>query len=291
MGRRAKVHQWLILFVLLCIPQSREDRMIDVSRDYVKKEVLKAEVFENLKAKGYIRKNVEYNAEKSSYNVCVFCEKKIEDTKNICCEKYREATKDKLKTERRLEEIKKKQRQSGMTKRQRRNNFKNFIVNEKNKKIVQKIKKFPKDKEAIQNGRGLVFFGRCGTGKSHLASAVVTNILAIYPEIKVCCTSFAEILYEIKRDFSKFEAKRFIEHDVYFIDDVGQEKVGEWAKEIMYLLVNKRYEDDKTMIFTTNLTVDEFKEKFGEAVVSRLSEVCDFIHMKGINDYRKGEKC
>jgi len=59
------------------------------------------------------------------------------------------------------------------------------------------------------------------------------------------------------------------EADMLFIDDLGSEKISdEWGKEKINSLIDVRYNAEKPMIITTNLSAEE---------------MIDFLKFKGIN--------
>ena len=58
------------------------------------------------------------------------------------------------------------------------------------------------------------------------------------------------------------------------MDDVGAERTSEWVLEQLYAIVNSRYEDERSVVITTNLTPDRLREQITERTVSRLIEIC-----------------
>src|SRR5207247_2356288 len=62
--------------------------------------------------------------------------------------------------------------------------------------------------------------------------------------------------------------------DLLHIDDVGAENSSEWVLEQLYAIINTRYEDGKSIVFTTNLDPTQLGEQIGERTASRLMEMC-----------------
>ena len=91
----------------------------------------------------------------------------------------------------------------------------------------------------------------------------------------------SEILNDIKacydnpdRDEQAF-LKQLSEADFLVLDDFGSERPTDWALGILYLLVDRRYENMKHTIFTSNLSLDEIAEKFGDdRITSRIERMC-----------------
>ena len=74
--------------------------------------------------------------------------------------------------------------------------------------------------------------------------------------------------------------------DLLHLDDLGAEKRTEWVLEQLYSIVNERWQDQRSLVVTTNATEGELKEQVGERIVSRLSEMCVTIPIMG-NDLRR----
>jgi DNA replication protein DnaC len=81
--------------------------------------------------------------------------------------------------------------------------------------------------------------------------------------------------------------RRLSRVDLLHIDDVGAEKTSEWVLEQLYAIVNERWQEQRSMLVTTNLTDrDQLRAQIGDRTVSRLSEMCATIPIMG-DDLRK----
>ncbi len=65
--------------------------------------------------------------------------------------------------------------------------------------------------------------------------------------------------------------------DLLHIDDLGAENTTDWVLEQLYSIVNTRYEDERAMVVTTNLSYEKLLEQLGERTVSRLVAICGDI--------------
>jgi DNA replication protein DnaC len=74
--------------------------------------------------------------------------------------------------------------------------------------------------------------------------------------------------------------------DLLHVDDVGAEKTSEWVLEQLYAIVNARYEEERSIVITTNLERDELAAQINERTVSRLEEMCTVVPLFG-DDARK----
>ena len=146
-------------------------------------------------------------------------------------------------------------------------------------------KKLQKAAEKIIDGekKGLYLFGGCGCGKTYSVWAMYQMFRFNEMDIKV--ESMVDILYKLKKDFNSSDPKYydFIRNykGVLVIDDLGSEKITDWAMEMFYSIINKRYEENRTTIITSNLSIEEISKKYGDRLASRIVGMCDIIKIEG----------
>lgn len=139
--------------------------------------------------------------------------------------------------------------------------------------------------QKLDQGRGLWFMGPVGTGKTTLAMLV--SKAALEAGRSVAIYSLPRLLNEI-RDTHRAERShvdlldRLTAVDLLHVDDVGAERSNDWVLEELYSIVNARYEDERSMVITTNLMDREaLCEQIGERTASRLTEMCDELPLLG----------
>ncbi|MCX7919040.1 MAG: ATP-binding protein [bacterium] len=155
-------------------------------------------------------------------------------------------------------------------------------------KVFELAKKYIEDYTA--NQRGLLFWGKCGTGKSHLAVAILKAL--IHKGYTGLFYNTITLLDAIRATYDSSDESatwdlidRVCDTDILVLDDLGAEKTSGWVNERLYAIVNKRYENRKTTIVTTNRDIPELKEQIGDRIYSRLVEMCFSIPFEG-KDYR-----
>jgi DNA replication protein DnaC len=143
----------------------------------------------------------------------------------------------------------------------------------------------------LDAGRGLWFMGPVGTGKTTLAMLV--SKAALRAGRSVAIYSLPRLLNEI-RDTHRSERShvelldRLTAVDLLHIDDVGAERTTDWVLEELYSIVNGRYEDQRSIVITTNILDREaLCEQISARTVSRLTEMCDELPLLG-HDRRMG---
>lgn len=151
--------------------------------------------------------------------------------------------------------------------------------------------------------QGLILFGKSGTGKTHLAVSVLKEL--INQGYTGMFYNSVDLLSDIKSSFNQKQGedakteseifKKTQSADILLIDDMGVDKVSEWVRQTFYAIINKRYQDEKAVIITTNCTHLFATDKddllslqfyIGQRVVSRLAEMCIKYKMPD-GDYRR----
>ncbi len=156
--------------------------------------------------------------------------------------------------------------------------------------IVLAARRFTEDIDAkLDAGRGLWFMGPVGTGKTTLAMLVAKA--ALQAGRSVAIYSLPRLLNEI-RDTHRAERShvdlldRLTAVDLLHIDDVGAERTTDWVLEELYSIINARYEDERSVVITTNILDREaLCQQITERTVSRLTEMCDELPLVG-EDHR-----
>ncbi|MCO5314685.1 MAG: ATP-binding protein [Solirubrobacterales bacterium] len=154
-------------------------------------------------------------------------------------------------------------------------------VTEIDPNVVDPVREWIEDLDGnLERGRGLWLMGDTGTGKTTLAMLISKELLrqghtvAIYslPKLlaRIRSTYGADQGEESYADF--FE--RLCEVDMLHLEDLGTEYRTEWVLEQLYALVNERYERQRSIMVTTNSTLEQLEEQLGDRVVSRLVEIC-----------------
>jgi DNA replication protein DnaC len=171
-------------------------------------------------------------------------------------------------------------------KRYRHVGFDRAPVTEIDRQIVKAVRDFT-DRIDVQldRGHGLWLMGPVGTGKTTLAMLV--SQAALKAGRSVAIYSLPRLLNEI-RDAHRAERShvdlldRLTAVDLLHIDDVGAERTTDWVLEELYSIVNARYEDQRSMVITTNILDREaLCEQITERTVSRLTEMCDELPLLG----------
>lgn len=139
--------------------------------------------------------------------------------------------------------------------------------------------------------RGLLLVGDTGCGKTHIAAGILIEVVRRgFTGLYCNVTDLLSRLRESYRTQSEEHEADILDEadsvDLLVFDDLGAEMATEWVRDRLYLIVNRRYENMKPVIVTTNCNEAELKERLGPRIVSRLHEMCDPMREFPKEDYR-----
>ena len=154
--------------------------------------------------------------------------------------------------------------------------------------------------QALEHGYGMYIYGDSGTGKTHLTACMCNELMS---QMHQCLfTNFFEISKLIKSTWngnadSESVVRRICEVDFLFLDDLGTEiltKNGEdnWLQGQVYDIINKRYNNKKPTIFSSNYSMNQLITDRGmmAKTVDRIGEMSTaMIKLSGESYRRKGK--
>lgn len=143
------------------------------------------------------------------------------------------------------------------------------------------VDNFPKFRA---DGKGLLFFGTVGGGKSYMAAAICNALLD--KGYRCHFTSFPRLINEVgsrREDKQEFldSLNRF---DLLAIDDLGAERDSSFMAEMVFNLIDGRCRAGMPLVITTNLTAEELKNPADlrrARIYSRLLDMCIPVEVQG----------
>lgn len=131
--------------------------------------------------------------------------------------------------------------------------------------------------EVLKTGRGAIFCGKPGTGKTHLAVAIGLYVMACHK--LVMFTTVQRMMLRLKDSFRRDSAESeksivdlMVQPDLLILDEIGVQFGTEFEKNALFGILNERYEKRRPTLLLSNLTVLEVKAFLGERIYDRLRE-------------------
>jgi DNA replication protein DnaC len=160
---------------------------------------------------------------------------------------------------------------------------------------------------------GLLLMGPCGVGKTHLAVAALRELMVRGHDARFY--DYRELLKELQASYNPDHPvsemgvlEPVLRAEVLLIDDIGASKPSPWALDTIGHILNKRYNDNRVTLLTTNYldraenepTVfplpsgqkitapleETLVDRLGQRVRSRLYEMCRKVEISSA-DYRR----
>jgi DNA replication protein DnaC len=155
--------------------------------------------------------------------------------------------------------------------------------------IVRAVERYCRSiDERLDHGEGLWFQGPRGTGKTTLAMLVSQH--ALRAQRAVAIYTVPQLLAEIRKtydDDSRHDylelTRRLASVDLLHLEDMAVARTNEWVLEQLYTIINDRYQDERSVIFTADVeNPDDLAAHVGERTYSRLIQMCgDPLPLRG----------
>jgi DNA replication protein DnaC len=161
---------------------------------------------------------------------------------------------------------------------------------------------------------GLLLIGPCGVGKTHLAVALLRELILV-KSAPCLFYDFRDLLRDIQSTFSADSDLResdvllpVFDSRVLVLDELGAQRSSAWVEDTIFYIINHRYNQKKLTIFTSNYLdageaeaptpwkKDSFKkeeevlvDRIGVRLRSRIYEMCKVVAIDG-EDFRRNIK-
>jgi len=154
----------------------------------------------------------------------------------------------------------------------------------------------------------LFLYGAVGCGKTHLLTAIAREYINrtkedkhllnvsmfrtignVHTKVYPLLVGISDLLYQLKNSYSNHnESEReildkIINCPILCLDDFGTSKPTEWNIEILYQIINGRYNNQNRLgtYIASNLRLSEIAKRFDDRIASRIAGMCKTIKLTG----------
>lgn len=130
----------------------------------------------------------------------------------------------------------------------------------------------------------LFFHGRTGLGKTHLSLSIANEVIK---------KGYNVVYGSVNRFFAKIETEKFGRNndtytldtlcsaDLLILDDLGMEFATSFTNSVLYTIIDTRICKGLPTIISSNLSLDELRDKYHESIVSRIIGTYEALEFLG----------
>lgn len=173
-------------------------------------------------------------------------------------------------------------------------NLENFYFDSSNKYVLDVVNDYINKNKDTMKPDSLIIMGKSDTGKTHLAAAIANKLIENDKIVLMeRLTNLLDRIRETYENNTKSENELieiYSNADMLIIDDLGTEKISNWALEKLYTIIQNRYENGLPIIITTRFNKQGLIERFSysqdpdlvDAIISKLYQMCFGIKLKSM---------
>ena len=146
----------------------------------------------------------------------------------------------------------------------------------------------------FRNAPGNILFqGNTGVGKTFLSNCIAKDLIeegfsVIYLTAGEMFDCLAEVRIDKTEDLAKRELFDYIfSCDLLLVDDLGTEVVNTFTSSQFFYLVNRRLNEERGTVISTNLSMRMMRDLYTERVTSRITSGYDIVMLYGDDIRRK----
>lgn len=133
----------------------------------------------------------------------------------------------------------------------------------------------------------LLFYGTVGTGKSFLSGCIARELLSqgmavIYFSASGLFETLARYSFDSKAKEALYNfCKDIYNSDLVIIDDLGTEVTNSFVTSQLFSLLNERHLRQKATIISTNLNLEEMRDRYSDRIFSRITSNYSLCKLTG----------
>ena len=150
--------------------------------------------------------------------------------------------------------------------------------------VVEAAKDFTANFDSVF--RNLLIYGNTGVGKTFLTNCIARELLTSAHHV-VYLTAFR--LFELFGEHQKYKPEEkdstlfqyLFDCDLLIIDDLGTELSNAFTNTSLYTCLNERLHSRKSTLISTNLSLEQLRDRYSERIFSRITGNYTFLKLIG----------
>lgn len=173
------------------------------------------------------------------------------------------------------------------------------VVDSKNQQLVDYLRDYRDNIEnKLNNAENVIIYGSCGVGKTFLIKSFINDCKKIliekeildYPKNRVEKKNLnigyfviSKVIEDLRKKYDKKESEyNFNSYDILVIDEIGVQFATDAERQILYDMINYRWENCKPTFLLSNLDIDNIMKVLGLRIFDRINDKnCKIFFLKG----------
>lgn len=168
---------------------------------------------------------------------------------------------------------------AGVSKRHFDKSFDNYTANTKEKKYALETMRYFANKVIEGECKNVILCGSVGTGKTHLCQATIRHIIENTDAFSIQMATITEIIrfyrasWDKSTDYDESDAiGNLSSKGLLIIDEMGVQNGSDNELNIIFEIINNRYESQLPTVIISNLDKGALVELLGQRIIDRLKE-------------------
>ena len=131
--------------------------------------------------------------------------------------------------------------------------------------------------QRVVDGQGLILMGKVGTGKTHLACALI-RAFTVHHRLTAKYTTAQALFMRVRESYSRDDeteagiVREMVSPKLLVLDEIGVGKGSEHDQAVLTAVLGQRYDECRPTVLCTNLDAASLRAWLGDRITDRMRE-------------------